>query len=131
MTFGYIKVLKSEYNEIIQKYGDGYLISLNIENTNKLIKYYLFNALVDKNTNQNIIQIYNDLTELKNSFENNFLIPFENNGIINYYRDISLITEQLDYNWTDKIILNNKTYTVYNYKQCFVNTEFFKQIRRK
>lgn len=130
MSFGYIKVIQSEYNEIIQKYGDNYLISLNIENTNKLIKYYLFNALIDNNFDKTIIKMYYDLDKLKVNFENNFLIPFENNGKISYYRDLSLITEQLDYNWTDKINLNNKIYTLYNYKQCFVNTEFFKQIRR-
>jgi hypothetical protein len=93
MSFGYIKTIKSEYDEIIQEYSDDYLININAENTNKLLKYYIFNGIVETNTDETVVMLFDDLRDMKESFEDNFIIPFEKNNEVTYYRDLSLITE--------------------------------------
>ena len=70
LSFGYIKMIKSEYNELINEYSNGYLINISNElmNKNKLIKYYLFNYIIDQNLHESIIMMYDDLNEMKENF---------------------------------------------------------------
>lgn len=105
VSLGYIKMYQSEYEEFNQM---PHLKEVELVYKNNIKKYYLYTHIADQN-----------LDVVKTNLENSWYITYNNTN----YNGKLYLKDSIDLIWTDQVILNidNKLYTVYNYKQEFID----------